>query len=550
MIEPFLENDSSGITTSLNKCKQLGKVIKARRTPTWPAIPTTDLPPKELTDTLIDIYLRTIERVWRVVHIPTFMRDYEALWISETTPDLSFVIQLKLMCAIGAAMYDDRFSLRVSAIQWVHEAQTWISEPERKARLNIKFLQINILHLFARETVGVDGRLIWISAGELVRTAVSMGLHRDPSHLPRRNFFIAEMRRRLWNTILEMTVQTSMESGGPPLFSLDDFDTHPPGNFDDEQIMIEDPVPKPEDTYTQTSTALALRKTLVLRLIIAKSLNGIGPHAPYDEVLRIDSELRKMYRGIRQTIQGYRNGAVPSKFETSVLDFLVCRNLLALHAPYLGPGHDMAYAFSRKVIVETCLKIWCSAYPASSVLTTSSRTDVVPDDFVRLTQCGSGPFRVIATQACFLIAAELNIQLHEQDSLGPAFLRRDLLAVLEEFKCWQLECIKNGEVNTKGLLFLNIVIAQIDGIMRGVPREQFPEMLAHAAEETERRCVGILEEKVGQSQDEIQMALDGIGKTPEDNLPDLIGNWDFVMPETELLFGTADSVYWMDGMIP
>ncbi|KAJ6115366.1 hypothetical protein N7486_001144 [Penicillium sp. IBT 16267x] len=74
-----------------------------QRAPPWPTAPLSELPPKELADALIDIYLRTFECWYRVLHVPTFRRDYAALW---TTPerDVEIVIQLKLVMAIGAVI--------------------------------------------------------------------------------------------------------------------------------------------------------------------------------------------------------------------------------------------------------------------------------------------------------------------------------------------------------------------------------------------------------------------------------------------------------------
>ena len=48
--------------------------------------------------------------------------------------------------------------------------------------------------------------------------------------------FQAEVRRRLWATILEMTVQFSICVGMSPMISIDDFDTLAPRNFDDVEI--------------------------------------------------------------------------------------------------------------------------------------------------------------------------------------------------------------------------------------------------------------------------------------------------------------------------
>ncbi|EDN92242.1 hypothetical protein SS1G_08105 [Sclerotinia sclerotiorum 1980 UF-70] len=187
---------------------------------------------------------------------------------------INAVTGLKLIFAIGAATYDDQFSLRSSAVRWVYEAQTWISEPEFKSRLTIKSLQTEILLLFAREMAAIGGRLIWVSAGSLFRNAVYMGLHKDPASLPKKTIFAAEMRRRIWNTILELMLFSSMDSGGPPLISLTDWDTEPPANFDDDELLIADAIPRPQTEFSHTSLAIILRKTLPLRLAIVKSLNN------------------------------------------------------------------------------------------------------------------------------------------------------------------------------------------------------------------------------------------------------------------------------------
>ena len=118
-------------TSDLQRCKYLAKIIKLQRTPPWPLAPTVDLPPKDVADQLVDKYLQTIETTHRILHTPTFKHDYDALWVSGsgTKPDMSFIIQLKLVLAIGASFYDEQFSLRASAIRWVFEAQNMAIGP-------------------------------------------------------------------------------------------------------------------------------------------------------------------------------------------------------------------------------------------------------------------------------------------------------------------------------------------------------------------------------------------------------------------------------------
>ncbi|KAF2491501.1 hypothetical protein BU16DRAFT_552235 [Lophium mytilinum] len=498
-MEPHLRENTSKAFVGLQRCKALAKLIKSQREPPWPSPPTSkaDLPPKDLADKLVSCYLRTTETVHRILHIPTFMKDYEAVWISEKEPDSSFLVQLKLVLAIGATTYDEQFSLRPLAIKWVYEAQTWYSEPEFKSRLSIQSLQTNLLLLLARETAGVGGTMIWTSAGELLRTAMHMGLHRDPACLPKMSVSGTEMRRRLWNTILEVTLQSSMSSGGSPLVSLDDFNTEPPLNFDDEELVAENAVPRSEDVLTQMSIAIALRKTLPLRLAILKVLNDLGSRGTYEETLRLDTEFRTAYRALCQTLQRCRltTGNSPFQFGIRAVDFIMRRYLSSLHVPFFGSKlHESTYAYSRKVIVDTSLQLWCAAYPSSSNIASRSRSDDDTtssdhDDFARFVVCGSGFFRTVTIQACFLIAAELKTQLQEQDSLGPVPLRPDLLAVIDDGKTWSLQCMEAGEANMKGYLLTCLAAAHIDGLTKGIGKENLPALLLKAAEEAEEKCL-------------------------------------------------------------
>ena len=525
----------SKATSSLKSCKYLAKIIKLQRTPPWPLTATVDLPPKDIADQLIDGYLRTIETIYRILHTTIFKRDYDALWVSGTEPNISFIVQLKLVLAIGASFYDEQFSLRASAIRWVFEAQTWLSAPVFKSRLTIDSLQTNLLFLIARETVGVGGELIWISAGSLLRSATSMGLHRDPAQLSNMTFFAAEMRRRLWNTVLEITLQSSMDAGGPPFISLDDFDTAPPSNINDDQLTADNTTSKSEDELTQMSISVSLRKTFPVRLAITRFLNDIGSNNSYEETLRLDTELRAAYKTLYQTLQAYETntGRSLSRFETCMVDMILYRYLSSLHIPFLSLSlHEAAYAFSRKVVIETALKIWATMNLSSFIITTPSRTttsSLNPDDIIRLTICSSGFFRTIAFQASFVIAAEIRTQLQENETLSPAPLRLDLLSVLEDAKTLMLRCIEAGETNTKNYLLICVISAQIDGLMRGLPKDGFPPLLIKAAKDAVTICLSILERKAAQCREEVMLEGDGFNHMSLNIPDDVMEGWEFLV---------------------
>ncbi|KAF2737626.1 hypothetical protein EJ04DRAFT_520928 [Polyplosphaeria fusca] len=536
ILEPKLHNESSDAVSKLARAKALSRIIKKQRTPPWPTAPTVDMPSKEVADELVDIYLRTLEPVYRILHIPSFRSDYEALWTSQNEPNEGYMVQLKLVLAIGASMRDDTFSLRTSASRWVMEGITYASAPALKSKFGIQFLQINLLVLIAREAVDVASEMTWISAGSLLRIAIQMGLHRDPSRLPKRSIFLAEMRRRLWNTIIELNLQSSLTSGGPPLFSMEDFDTQPPKNLDDEQLSTDNPVACPEETYTQCSIAIALRTTLPLRLAVVKQLNDLYSRTSYDQTLRLHSELKDAYKHVYRALQRWnRDNDAPSssRFEIRMVDFIMHRYISSLHMPFFGPRfHDSAYAFSRKVVVESSLKIWCTAYPSSSLIaahrTGAPSADPNNDYLKRLVICGSGFFRTVVFQATCTIGTELKMQLQEEESLGlgPVPLRLDLLSVLDDAKTWYLQCVEAGETGIKGYLLISLLSAQINALMRSVVRNELSDLFVKTVEEAEDTCLPILEMMVshGQTEETAPYDLSALDLTPA-----TLNNWDFML---------------------
>jgi Fungal specific transcription factor domain len=100
-------------------------------------------------------------------------------------------------------------------------------------------------------------RAIWIMASLLVRTAVSMGLHRDGSHFPNVSHFETEMRRRLWWHICFIDSRVSACEVSEDSISESIFDTQEPTNLNDADIepnMSDEPVAR--EGYTDMSPCL------------------------------------------------------------------------------------------------------------------------------------------------------------------------------------------------------------------------------------------------------------------------------------------------------
>ena len=431
-----------------------------------------------------------------------------------------------------------------------------------KAWLGIQYMQISLLLLLARETLDVGSELVWISAGSTLRTAIYIGLHKDPIRLPRMTLLEAEMRRRIWNSMLEILLQASLESGGPFSISFDDYNTEPPGNFDDEDLMAIDPTAKPSNTYTQTSVAGAMRKTFAARVAVVRFLNDLSSAGTYKETLRIDTMLRATYKTLRSTLQGFAPDAplAPSRFVLQSVDFLMQRYISSLHVPFLGPSlQDPVYAFSRKAVVDASWKLWSLAHPPGRIYDLHCENDLT-----RLCRNSAGIFRTStyhASSCKFLsqrlenthckppsppfaksqqvLAVDLRAQVQEDDNISSTALSATQSTVIDDALTWYLACIESGETAIKGYLLLRFLRAQVDATRNRVQSKDIPALLVEAADEAMDKAYALLESLAGPDQ------CDGMGGGMDHqfdvNMPqDLMGDWDLIMedsfrfPETSL----------------
>ncbi|TPX07968.1 uncharacterized protein E0L32_010299 [Thyridium curvatum] len=538
------EAEKTPLLETFERCKTLGRTIKARRVPSLMTVEFgKTMPPRDLADKLVQAYFRTFETVYRIIHGPTFWQDYRRYWENPEAPANPFIIiQIQLCMAIGACFYDETFSLRDQASHWIYEAHLWLMSPPEKSRMNIPGLQIMCLLHLARETTSIGGDLTWISAGGLLRLGMYMGLHRDPKHLPKLKPLLAEIRRRLWATILEMILQSSIDSGGPALVSLTDFDTQPPSNMDDDQLVDlgdgEEPAPRPPTLFTQTSVQIALVQSFPVRLAIARYINDFRTVNSYDETLRLNSDLSKACRTLASTLQRFQAtatspGGKPSEFQLRLVEHMTHRLFLTIHHPWFAASqHNPKYYFSRKVCVETALKLvrgWSPKISRNLIRDPTTSADHNTwensvDDFSRLSIGGTGSFRSVPIQSLLLLALELIWQLEEEqpermnadgDTLGtvdlgiPSGLAVGGVASQETlFNAMDQACLytelrlRAGETNIKGHVCACAINAQARALLRGpLDVAEMEKIVLEEALECSKRCWDILRQVAVHRQD-------------------------------------------------
>lgn len=315
--------------------------------------------------------------------------------------------------------------------------------------------------------------------------------------------------------------------------SLDDFDTEPPGNYDDEQLLDEDSVPKPDTEFTQSTVARALRRTFALRLAVVKQLNDFKPQGTYDDTLRLDTEFRKSWKAMSRTLQACKNNSPPQTgdFAMRTADYIMSHYLSILHAPFFGAGlQEAAYAYSRKVTVEMSLKAWTLAHHDLVKTGGVDPSDEPPACGILSRLCvggSSGYFRTVSFQCGFIIGLELSAQLREESCLGPATVRPDLHAVVENAKTITLRALEAGRTNMKGHLLMSTLSAHIDGLRRAVSKDEMSRLIGRATVEAEERVLPILEKMAAQYETSEELAT-GVDETPMEAV-DFMADWGFMV---------------------
>ncbi|CZR68899.1 uncharacterized protein PAC_18800 [Phialocephala subalpina] len=530
---PEFTKDDTGtdINELLQKCKSMARAAKVGPHNKFLMNPNyrDSVPPRPICDKLMALYFRTNESTVRVFHIPSFWKEYQQYWENPPAASSTFILKMLLAMSIGACFYqDDNQDWHPQALQWIFAGQSWLASPFEKGRLHISGLQIHCLVIMSRLSNAVAGDLVWISAGSLLRTAFQMGFHRDPKYLPRMLPLHAELRRRLWASILELNTQAALDSGMPPLVSFQDFDTEPPSNLDDADLdenMTWAPEPKPMNVYTQTSLQILLHQSVETRLNVVYLANNFRSEPSYEEVLSIGSTLTKALREHHNFINTVNTSSmqdpqssrpyVPRMYR-NMLDLWIRRFLLALHRPFAARAQtDLRFYFSRKVCLDCAMTML--NYPTSDP-GDSSIEPGKQDDYTRLRAMSGGFQKGLLVHAAMVVFAELLAQFDEEGTFTEQSraAREPLKQALRDIVDLSALRISQAENNIKGHLFISVVLAQVEAMELGIPAEK---MVMDAARNSAELCMGLLAKRIPLTADNDEYmrhidngsAVDGVG---------------------------------------
>ena len=324
---------------------------------------TDILPKRHVCDRLLAIYVSTNETLYRMLHLPSFRAQYEQFWDKQPQPDY-FLPQLLAVLSLGSRFEKKHRGLSHERVEGVHIptacalVRSWLDSLKGKQLVNFATLQTELLLVQAQRMVVPRVQDSWAQMGSVVRMAMAMGLHRDPSEFsPRLSVFAGEMRRRLWYCILDMDFHLSLSCNLPCSVREGDYTCRSPRNLDDADLRVgmkELPRGKPVDQPTDNQLQVFAAMSLATRIRVSHLLSRIESVQDFDEVLEIGGQLERSLEDINFLFprQGMVTDAAQSKQWQSrvILDMTLRRPLLALYRPFALGSPDAPPQIARSYL--------------------------------------------------------------------------------------------------------------------------------------------------------------------------------------------------------
>ena len=184
----------------------------------------------------------------------------------------------------------------------------------------------------------------WILIGVVIRIALRMGLHRDPSHWPNMRPLQAELRRRLWIVLYQMDFFTSTQLGLPRIIKDSQCDARPPAHlFDDDLGFEHDDIP-PERPLTDPTPLLYIIQRRAIINVAAEIYDATeAAPPPSTTIATLGAKLERAVGAIPAWLK-YRS------LETSISD----NPVTILHRMFLDIlKHKAVYLLHRHIFVRS-----------------------------------------------------------------------------------------------------------------------------------------------------------------------------------------------------
>jgi hypothetical protein len=283
----------------------------------------------------------------------------------------------------------------------------------------------------------------YLMVGVAVRLALRMGLHRDSEKVAGKiSSYQGELRRRIWNTIVQIDLLVSFHIGLPAMVQSIDSDTRFPRNLRDQDFdedTIELPPSRPETETTSMSYTIAKGRICHEFGKVAEQANRLSLPR-YDEVMSLDGLLNQAY------------AQVPPYFRITPLDLsitdspeiIIQRFSLALlfhktrcvlHRKYLTKGNRIdEYSYSKKTALDASMEL---LFIQSEVHDAVQSGGPLSKDLWFVSSLSMHDFLLAAMIAYVMLVQAIEGQKHTAPSVVLSRQQEEVINALERsFRIW------------------------------------------------------------------------------------------------------------------
>ncbi|PWY88086.1 hypothetical protein BO94DRAFT_465265 [Aspergillus sclerotioniger CBS 115572] len=332
------------------------------------------LPPKHQADKLIAQFFDRDNfpiSLPPILHQPTFMREYDEHW--ENPSRTNFIWLGLLFSILGITMLSyhqfgeppeyEGISESLFQLYRIRTSQCLLSGDIAKCLpYTVETLRFNATAELNRKDDNRRG--LWIMTGVIVRAAINMGYHRDPSHSPSISPLQAEFRRRIWLSVISMDDMASFLGGFPRMSSAIYSDTREPHNLYDWELSESILPPSRPLTEPTAATYLIVKSRLFRAIGRIADFNNTPTLVSYDTVREIDQDVYTAYDNfpphMKPSPHGIRKESLTSAAAISTLNLasMYHRSMCTLHRKFMARGRqDGQFQLSRDRSISSALAL-------------------------------------------------------------------------------------------------------------------------------------------------------------------------------------------------
>ncbi|KAE9972226.1 hypothetical protein EG327_009566 [Venturia inaequalis] len=207
------------------------------------------LPSQQVADSLLNQYWNCVHYMCRVLHRPTFERQYISFWQQvqggieppASLQALVFSVLLSATISLDEEQIAMQFGVEkkqlIESFQQGTESALYRANFIRTTKLQtLQALVMYLIPLCRTEVTRAHSAL----AGTAIRLAECMGLHRDGTHYGLSPVEV-HVRRMIWYQLCFLDIRTCEATGPRPQIRREDFDTRYPLNVNDIDLESDNP---------------------------------------------------------------------------------------------------------------------------------------------------------------------------------------------------------------------------------------------------------------------------------------------------------------------